>query len=86
MGTMETLMRSWQYEVFCRQSRARGDDEAAAFQLLPVARAGRGRLIHRALVWLKGQLAAWEALQQELERPTTGLHTTPSSKAIGGVL
>jgi hypothetical protein len=83
---MWSQMMSWQYEIFCRQNRARGNHEEAAFESLPLARAGRAWPLRRALAWLKRQLAAGEALRQELDSPTAGQHSIPSGKPIGEVL
>ena len=66
---MWSSMMQWQYEIFRRQNRGRRNDEEAAYESLPVARAGRGRLLHRTVEWLGRRFAAWQALQDELDRP-----------------
>ena len=81
-----SMMPQWQYEMYRWQNRGRGENDEAAYASLPVARAGRNGLLHRAVEWLARQAAAWEALQEELDRPSAGRHPVPSGEPIGGAL
>jgi hypothetical protein len=83
---MGSMMQQLHYEVFRQDAQRRGDDDEAAYKLLPVARAGLEGPLHRAVEWLGRQLAAWQELQDELNCPTQSQHSIPPGTPIGEVL
>jgi len=83
---MWLMMQLWQYEIFRRQSPRYETSEKAAYETQSLARAGRNSLLRRTVGWLVRQLAAWQALQDELDRPTARRQPIPPGTPIGEAL